>query len=98
MVNGAKLTELKASNNKLAELDLSSATVLDTLDVSKNLLTSVTLPNPSTKTLKHLYLQDNKLTTSGIVNLGDNTAILTLNLSDNDLNSTCLDSERCMPK
>ena len=88
-----KLTELKASNNKLINMNLTENTGLITIDLSKNLLENIKLPIPGTKVLKYLSLQNNKLTTSNIENLSANNVLLELNVSDNDLNSTCLDAD-----
>lgn len=86
-----KLTDLYATNNKLTELNLSGSAALKMLDIRNNLLTNLTLP--SAKTITTLYAQNNKLTTAGIVNLLTHTSMVTMDLSDNDLNSTCTNEE-----
>ena len=76
------LTELKATNNTLVEVDLSNNVLLEILWLRINQIASLNLSN--LPDLTQLYLNDNKLKA---IDLSENIAIRELILFDNDLTS-----------
>ena len=88
LADNTKLISVSGTNNNLTEIDLNTNvyTFLETLNISNNQISILTLNSPN---LKYLFCSTNQLTS---LDLTTNGSLITLNVSSNSLSNLTLSS------